>query len=539
MSNTLPATTDVLIVGGGPVGLALAVELGQRGVRAVLVERNMEVGQQPRAKTTNVRTMEHMRRWGIAERVREAAPFGRDYPSNVVFATRLFGHRLALFENVSAGLREENPLFSEPMQWIAQYHIERVLRDEVLRRPSITLVMGCELTGFSQDADGVTADVQSRDGAKSTIRAQYMVGADGGRSFVRKQLGFVMEGRSAFMASIGAVFRAPGLSDAHPQGPANMYWVVNQDAPAMIGPMDHGDLWFTIMGTKPDDTPDAKRVRDLLCQAIGREWDLEILTLDPWSAHSLMANEYQKGRVVLVGDACHLHPPFGGFGMNMGIADAVDVGWKLAGMLEGWGGPGLLESYTPERRPMHHKVIEEAVANTGVLTQHLVRGNLDGDDAESAALRAELGAEILEKKRREFHTLGVVLGICYDNSPIVAEEPGPRPEWHFAEYVPHAKPGALAPHLWLSPGDSLYDHLGRGFTLLVTASGSEADIAALTAAAVTRGIPLKVIAPNDPRLATLYHARLALIRPDQYVAWRGDALDQESGSLLDLVTGRR
>ncbi len=539
MSNTLPATTDVLIVGGGPVGLALAVELGQRGVRAVLVERNMEVGQQPRAKTTNVRTMEHMRRWGIAERVREAAPFGRDYPSNVVFATRLFGHRLALFENVSAGLREENPLFSEPMQWIAQYHIERVLRDEVLRRPSITLVMGCELTGFSQDADGVTADVQSRDGAKSTIRAQYMVGADGGRSFVRKQLGFVMEGRSAFMASIGAVFRAPGLSDAHPQGPANMYWVVNQDAPAMIGPMDHGDLWFTIMGTKPDDTPDAKRVRDLLCQAIGREWDLEILTLDPWSAHSLMANEYQKGRVVLVGDACHLHPPFGGFGMNMGIADAVDVGWKLAGMLEGWGGPGLLESYTPERRPMHHKVIEEAVANTGVLTQHLVRGNLDGDDAESAALRAELGAEILEKKRREFHTLGVVLGICYDNSPIVAEEPGPRPEWHFAEYVPHAKPGALAPHLWLSPGDSLYDHLGRGFTLLVTASGSEADIAALTAAAVTRGIPLKVIAPNDPRLATLYRARLALIRPDQYVAWRGDALGQESGSLLDLVTGRR
>ena len=479
-----------------------------------------------------------MRRWGIANRVREAAPFGQDYPSNVVFATRLFGHPLALFENVSSGVKEENPLFSEPMQWIAQYHIERVLRDEVLRLPSITLLMGCELTGFDQDDDGVTATIQPRDGEAATIRARYMVGADGGRSFVRKQLGFVMEGRSAFMASIGAVFRAPGLSDAHPQGPANMYWVVNQDAPAMIGPMDRGDLWFTIMGTKADDTPDKARVRELLCQAIGRDWEIEILTLDPWSAHALMANQYQKGRVVLVGDACHLHPPFGGFGMNMGIADAVDVGWKLAAILQGWGGPNLLASYTPERRPMHHKVIEEAVANTGVLTQNLVRGDLDGDDAQSAAIRAELGAEILDKKRREFHTLGVVLGLCYDHSPIIAEEPGERPEWHFAEYAPHAKPGALAPHLWLAPGNSLYDHFGQGFTLLVTAPGGEADIAALSEAAKRRAIPLKVIAPNDLRLAPLYEARLALIRPDQYVAWRGDGLDRDADRLLDLVTGR-
>ena len=173
-----------------------------------------------------------------------------------------------------------------------------------------------------------------------------------------------------------------------------------------------------------------------------------------------------------------------------------------------------------------------------MLTKDLVRGNLDGDDAASAATRAALGAEILEKKQREFHTLGVVLGICYDNSPINANEAGPRPAWHFADYTQSAQPGALAPHLWLKPGLSLYDQFGQGFTLLVTGSGAQDDIAAITDAAAARGIPLSVLAPDDARLAPLYEARLAVIRPDQYVAWRGDRLDRPAGALLDLITGR-
>ncbi len=534
--SAIPASTEVLIAGGGPVGLALAVELGQRGIRAVLVERNLDVGQQPRAKTTNVRTMEHMRRWGLAEHIRDAAPFGRDYPSNVVFATRLFGHRLALFQNVSNGLREENPLYSESMQWIAQYHLERVLRDEVLRLPSITLVMDCTLTGFTQDEHAVTATVSRSGAPEQTIRVRYMVGTDGGRSFVRKQLGYVMEGRSAFMSSIGAVFRAPGLNDQHPQGPANMYWCVNQDAPAMIGPMDKGDLWFTIMPA-PDGPPDHETLKAKICAAIGRNWDIEIICTDPWSAHALIANNYAKGRVFLAGDACHLHPPFGGFGLNMGIGDAVDIGWKLAATLQGWGGASLLNSYMIERRPVHQKVIEEAVANTEVLTQHLVRGDLEGDTDASAAIRAELGAEILAKKKREFSTLGVVLGLCYDASPVIADEPGPRPDWHFADYTPSAMPGALAPHLWLKPGHSLYDLFGQGFTLLVTQHGAEPDIAALSTEAARRGIPLTVASPNDARVLPLYEATLALIRPDQFVAWRGDRLDRGAGELFDLVCG--
>ncbi len=525
-------------MGGGPVGLALAVELGQRGVRAVIVERNLDVGQQPRAKTTNVRTMEHMRRWGLAEKIREAAPFGKDYPSNVVFATRLFGKRLALFENVSNGLREENPLYSESMQWIAQYHLERVLRDEVLRLPSITLVMDCTLTGFSQTDDEVTATLSRSGGPGQQITARYMVGTDGGRSFVRKQLGYVMEGRSAFQSNIGAVFKAPGLTDGHPQGPANMYWCVNTDAPAMVGPMDKGDLWFTIMPA-PDGPPDHDTLKAKICRAIGREWEIEIVCTDPWSAHALIANNYAKGRVFLAGDSCHLHPPFGGFGLNMGIGDAVDIGWKLAAALQGWGGPGLLDSYMIERRPVHQKVIEEAVANTEVLTQNLVRADLEGEGAEADAVRAALGTEILEKKRREFSTLGVVLGICYDGSPVIADEAGPRPDWHFADYQPSAMPGALAPHLWLKPGHSLYDEFGQGFTLLVTGPGAEADIAALSAAATARGLPLRVIQLGDTRIAPLYARRLVLIRPDQFVAWRGDTLDRSADALLNLVAGAR
>jgi hypothetical protein len=223
----------------------------------------------------------------------------------------------------------------------------------------------------------------------------------------------------------------------------------------------------------------------------------------------------------------------------MGVGDAVDIGWKLAAVLQGWGGEALLDSYMIERRPVHQKVIEEAMANTEVLTQNLVRADLEADSPEGEAVRAELGAEILDKKRREFSTLGVVLGICYDGSPVIADEAGPRPTWHFADYQPSAMPGALAPHLWLAPGCSLYDLFGQGFTLLVTGAGSEADVAALSAEAVLRGLPLKVITPNDARLGPLYEARMALIRPDQIVAWRGDHLDRGAADLLNLVSGMK
>jgi 2-polyprenyl-6-methoxyphenol hydroxylase-like FAD-dependent oxidoreductase len=532
-------TAQVLIVGAGPVGLALATELGQRGIRAIVVERADRVGQQPRAKTTNVRSMEHMRRWGLAEAVRAAAPLPGDYPTDIIFATRLFGPEIAYFENAFYAKRERNELFSEPAQWIPQYKIEATLRDHVLTLPSIALHMSSELTAFEEACEGVRATVSSGGGTRE-IFAEYMVAADGARSFVRTRLGLKLEGEYGFAQNCGIVFRAPGLMQKHPHRPGIMYWLVNPDAPGVIGPMDTNETWYFIMPMPGGaGSIGEAAARSAILRALGREQDIEIMTIDPWLAHSLIADGYGHGRVFLAGDACHLHPPFGGYGMNLGIGDAVDLGWKLAARLQGWGGAGLVESYAAERRPVHRRVVEEAVANNGLLSQHLIRDGMEEPGAAGEALRAEIGREIREKKVREFKTLGVVLGIPYDNSPIVVGDGSAPPAWHFSDYRPSASPGCLAPHLWLADGRSLYDCFGRDFTLLVTGLGAETDVQQLRVAAEWLSLPMKVVQLGDDRLAGLYGARLALIRPDQHVAWRGDGLDRPAAEILMVVTGAR
>jgi len=536
---TTPIETDVLIIGAGPVGLALAIELGLGGIRVAVLEQHTRVGNQPRAKTTNVRSMTHMRRWGIADAVRQASPLSADYPTDVLFATRLFGEPLAHIENAFYGARRRDDRFPEPAQWIPQYTVEAVLRDRAKSLPSVDLRFGTRLEAFGQDADGIAAEaVDLETDRHLSFRARYLVGADGARSRVRKQLGIPMEGRHAYSHNYGVVYRSPGLSAGHPQAPAIMYWLVNPDTPAITGPMDRDDVWYFIMPMPDGETvlePEAAAAA--IRRAVGRDIPVEILSMDPWSAHSLVATRYSEGRVYLAGDACHLHPPFGGYGMNMGIGDAVDLGWKLAARLQGWGGAGLLTSYEAERRPVHRAVVEEAVANNAVLSRELLRTGVDLPGAAGAAARAAAGAAIRAQKIREFDTLGVVLGLGYHGSPIVASDGSAPPPWHFADFRPTACPGALAPHLWLDDGSSLYDRFGRGFTLLVTGPGGADDSGRLAQAADACSLPLTILSLPDPRLAELYGTRLALIRPDQHVAWRGDRLAAEPGRILDHIRG--
>lgn len=302
--------------------------------------------------------------------------------------------------------------------------------------------------------------------------------------------------------------------------------------------MDRADTWYFMMAILANasvPTPDEARRR--VSSALGRDLPMEILTHDPWAAHSLIAERYGDGRIFLAGDACHLHPPYGGYGMNMGISDAVDLGWKLSAQLAGWGGPSLLKSYERERRAVHHRVIDEAVENYSAIPQNLVRPDLEDDGTAGAAARRRLATEILASKPREFKTLGVVLGYHYSGSPTVVDDGSAPPEPHFMQYAPSAHPGCLAPHLWLRDGSSLYDDFGAGFTLLVTAGGAENDIGRLRAAAKELAMPLSIFAPDDDRLRDLYGARMALIRPDQHVAWRSDRLDCPARAILDRVRG--
>jgi hypothetical protein len=290
--------------------------------------------------------------------------------------------------------------------------------------------------------------------------------------------------------------------------------------------MDKGDTWFFGAHQPEGSTLEGEAAKALIRHATGVDLPIEILSNDEWVAHRLIADRYRDRRVFLAGDACHLHPPFGGYGMNMGIGDGVDLGWKVAAVLQGWGGERLLDSYERERRPVHEYVMDEAVANHALLPKQMWREGIEDATPAGERLRGEVGAEIRAAKIREFSTLGVVKGYHYSGSPIVVDDGSTPPGRDFRNYVPSAHPGCIAPHAWLDDGSSLYDHFGRGFTLLST-QGHDVSLPASS-------VPVKIVKQSG--LRDLYQARFALIRPDQHVAWRGESLPED---LFDIVTGKK
>jgi 2-polyprenyl-6-methoxyphenol hydroxylase-like FAD-dependent oxidoreductase len=555
MQQASAHSTEVLIIGAGPAGLALAIELGSRAISCIVIERNERVGAAPRAKTTNVRTREHLRRWGIAGKLAAASPLGLDYPSDVMFVTRLGGYPLARFDNAFNCAPERNPLYSEHAQWIPQYTLEKVLKEHAQSLPGVQFRFLTELESFEQDGRGVRAVVRSvgaGDGngdsgggeRRETITSHYIVGADGARSTVRTAIGARMEGSYGLSRNYNIVFRAPGLAAAHPHGKAIMYWQINADTPSLIGPMDIDDTWFFMPTGVPNDfkVTDAEAAA-LIRKATGIDLPYEIKSTDEWVASRLIADKYQDRRALLVGDACHLHPPFGGYGMNMGVADSVDLGWKLAAVLRGWGGPALIGSYEAERRPVHQRVMDEAVANHAVLGKQLTQDGSEDDGPHGVKLRAQIGAAIREVKGREFNTLGVVLGSHYHGSSIVVADDSAPPPVQVHQATPSACPGSLAPHAWLADGTSLYDGFGPGYTLLATGGWNAADLLQARRDAADTGVPLTVYQPvadastDAAALPELYQARLVLIRPDQHVAWRGDIWPHDGKALLRTICG--
>ncbi len=538
--HSLPTLyTDVLIVGAGPVGLSTCIELAGRGIACVVIEQNNRVGLNPRAKTTNVRTREHLRRWGIADKLREASRLPANYPSDVIFTTRLNGPQLTKIENASNCSPEKNDLYSESAQWIPQYVLEEVMRAHAVTLPAAEIRFNTTFLSAVQHPDGVVTIVKNTlTGVETEVHSKFLVGADGSRSAVREVIGATMEGKRGIAGNYNVQFRAPGLAALIPHGPAIMYWCINSDVPSLIGPMEGLDLWYFI-ATRVEGPLEALDPKDLIRRATNLDFDMEILGTSPWVAHSLIADRYAEGRILLAGDACHLHPPFGGFGMNMGIADGVDLGWKLAAVLQGWGGSELPASYEQERRPVHLAVIEEAVANYSALGNHLSLPGLEAAGALGDATRREAGDVIFAAKLREFRTLGVVLGYRYEDSPIIVGDGSKPPPASTMIYRPSACPGGLAPHLWLEDGSSLYDHFGAGLSLLLTAETAADEVEPIIGVAATMKVPLKVVAPKDARLFPRYGARFALIRPDQHVAWRGDALPEGLHRLLGTITGRK
>jgi hypothetical protein len=314
-----------------------------------------------------------------------------------------------------------------------------------------------------------------------------------------------------------------------------MYWQTNPAAPSLIGPMDEGDIWFFMPTRLPEGFQVTKESAAILIRdATGIDLPYEVLSSDEWVASSLIADQYRHGQIFLIGDACHLHPPFGGYGMNMGVADGVDLGWKLAALVGGWGGPQLLDSYEAERRPIHEQVIAEAAANHSVLSNDLWSDGLEDLTPAGEAARRVVGTRIVAAKEREFHTIGTVLGGCYERSPIIADDRTSAPERDSLIYIPSSHPGCLAPHVWRADGRSLYDLFGNGLALICRPDAEPVDIERASAEAGRGGQPLEIVHLGTCEAEDLYTSRLTLVRPDQHVAWRGDSWTE---GVIGLATG--
>lgn len=521
---------EVVVAGGGPVGATLALELGRRGVATLLIDERTSILRRPKAQLVNARSMEHLRRLGLADRVRQRAPLPADWPMNVVFGESLTGRELHRFAAPGAAATRRFAFGAEPPQRVPQYVVEEVLREALDGCAAVTCRYGARVAAVEPSGDGVVSTVVDADGARHRLAARWLVGADGAHSTVREALGIALAGTLAPVMQLGIFFHAPGLAALHDKGPAVFYFVVNAAVADLLGPVDTaGSWWFQVVALDPAVAIETLDPSAMLRAAVGCDFAHEITAVVPWRFGVFLAERYGEGRVWLAGDAVHQQPPTGGFGMNTGIGDAADLGWKLAAHGAGWGGPGLIASYEPERRPIAARVIVEAMTNARGLALTLQR------------TQTPSGEVIAQNTAKEFATFGIQLGYRYGGSPIIVPDGTPEPPWETSTYAPSAWPGCRLPHAWLAPGHgpgaSLYDRLGPWFTLL-DLGPRPAATASLRAAAAAARVPLAVVAIDDAELRRACAADLVLVRPDQHVAWRGaDPAPARAAEIIATVSG--
>jgi 2-polyprenyl-6-methoxyphenol hydroxylase-like FAD-dependent oxidoreductase len=531
--------TQVLIVGAGPVGLTLALDLGQRGVRCVLIERNATSIRLPKMERCNARTMEIYRRLGIAEQVRDAG-LPRSAPMDVFLAMSMSGPPLVRLPYPSvaeakaeiAAHNDGRPL--EPYQLISQYTLEPLLRSIVEAQPSVTVHFGCELASFTQDAGSVSARISTGNGPDETIRAAYLVGCDGGSSTVRKQLGIPLQGEGNIRKLRQALFHCPELYERIPMGKGRHYHIAEGPLFPFIILQDSARHW-TLHAAAASDAEMAEIFR----RSLGMPIAFEMLSVNEWTQHLLCAERYGEGRVFIAGDAAHLVIPTGGLGMNTGVGDAIDLSWKLAATLAGWGGAQLLASYDRERRPIGLRNVKASgAAMSGRLSWRAAyRPEIHENTPAGAAIRAEMASRFDVEQRKVTEILGIEAGYRYAGSPLVWPEAGNGPDSDNPRYVPTTWPGARLPHVWLNDGTALHDRLGPGYTLL-RLGRSQADVSGLVRAYGAMGAPLDVLDIGDEPVREIAGFDLLLVRPDLHVAWRGNRLSDEAGSIASMATGR-
>jgi 2-polyprenyl-6-methoxyphenol hydroxylase-like FAD-dependent oxidoreductase len=539
-------STSVLVVGGGPVGTTLAMDLGWRGIDVTVAELRHR-GEPPSVKCNHVaaRSMEIFRRLGVVQKVRDAG-LPPDYPNDVSFRTTTVGIE---FARIPIPCRAERYTAKdgpdtwwptpEPPHRINQIYLEPLLVEHAAAMPSVNFLNRTKVLGYTQSDDGVVAEAQDLDsGEELLISCAYLIGCDGGHSEIRHQIGAKLTGDAVIGRTQSTYFRAPDLIRRMQAKPAWSTQSLNPRRSANMFAIDGRETWLIHNYLRPDEPDFAAVDRDRclrLILGVGDDFDYQVLSQEDWIGRRLLADKFRDRRVFICGDASHIWVPFGGYGMNAGIADAMNLSWQLAGVLQGWAAPAILDAYEAERGPITEQVSHYAMNTSLALarTRAEVPHNIEDPGPEGQAARERFGRTVYELNVPQYCCGGLNFGSYYDASPNIAYDGEPPPSYTMYDFTSSTVPGCRTPHFWLPDGGSLYDAMGPGFTLLRFDRSVPVD--ALIEAAAYRRVPLHVL--DLPTAPSPYKQKLVLSRPDQHVAWRGDAVPDAPLALIDLVRG--
>ena len=532
---------SVLIVGGGPVGSTLALDLAWRGTDVIVAEQNPR-GQMPGVKCNHVaaRTMEIFRRLGIARTVRDTG-LPADHANDVAFRTSAVGTEFARIQipcRRDRYTRKDGPdgwwPTPEPPHRINQIYLDPLLAEQAASHPNVRYLNRTRVTGFTQSGNGVTAEAENLEtDVRFNIDCEYLIGCDGPSSMVRREIGANLTGDAMIGRTQSTYIRAPGLRAMMQAEPAWSTQVMNPRRSANMFAVDGRETWLIHNYLRPEETDFGQIDPDWCIRAIlgvGPSFHYETITRENWSGRRMLADRFRDRRVFICGDAAHLWVPFAGYGMNAGIADAMNLSWMLAGVLQGWADPAILAAHEAERWPITEQVSHFAMDTGAALMK--ARAALPPNIETNPAARAALGRQMRDMHMPQFCCGGLNFGSFYDRSPIIAYDGETAPPYTMYDFTPSTVPGCRTPHVWLEDGRPLYDAMGPGYTLLRFDPSVPTE--AMAAAAGVRGVPLTVL---DVAQLQPYGEKLVLSRPDQHVAWRGDALPTDVLGLVDRIRG--
>jgi 2-polyprenyl-6-methoxyphenol hydroxylase-like FAD-dependent oxidoreductase len=532
----------VLIIGGGPVGLTLGMDLASRGVETLIVEQRAAFeAPDPRCNHVAARSMEVFRRLGVAEDVRNTG-LPADYPHDVSYTTSLFGYELGRVRIPSRANRFNDEGYAdggwptpEPPHRINQFYLEPVLFKHATSFEKLTIISNFHADSVTE-MDGFTrvSGTDLKSGVKLEFDAKYVAGCDGASSMVRKTLGIKLHGDDNLMHAMMATVTAPNLVDKIQSKPAWMYWVLNPRQPGIVVALDGKDEWVvhSVFSTKPDE--DTFNWDKAVRECIGGDIDFTIHTKKPWGGRRLLADKFSVGNIFILGDAAHNWIPMAGYGMNAGIADAVNLAWKLAAVINGWADENILRSFESERRPILDQVSSIAM-NVRKNNDLSIPAAIEEATEEGRALRKKIGQHMMQTDAPQFACIGLNFGYFYEGSSIIAYDDGAPPTYTIGTYTPSTCPGCRVPHGWLDDGRSLFDALGQGYTLL--SCDRSIDTSGLSQAAKTMKLPLTIIDLAGQTSASLYDVPLLLVRPDHHIAWRGKSLPENPMELIEVIRG--